>query len=82
MMPIVLRLTFLPWRDVTDWLLERIPEEDEPKKKRRKEASESDSNTWPLDESEYGEETDSDLDSTTRSKAKPKDLEDSYERSV
>ncbi|GJW97036.1 putative reverse transcriptase domain-containing protein [Tanacetum coccineum] len=51
-------------------------EEDEPKEKKLKEAVESSSNTGPLEYSEFEEEIESDLESTARSEAKPKELED------
>nr|GEW65308.1 hypothetical protein [Tanacetum cinerariifolium]GEW66815.1 hypothetical protein [Tanacetum cinerariifolium] len=57
-------------------------EEEEPKKKRLMEASKSDSNIWPLDESTSYEETDLDQDSTPRSGAKAGELEDTCERNV
>ncbi|GJU00516.1 hypothetical protein Tco_1110854 [Tanacetum coccineum] len=53
--------------------------EEEPEEK---EASKSGSNTWPLDYTTHNDETGSDLDSTPRSEAKPKDLEDICESSV
>nr|GEW45560.1 hypothetical protein [Tanacetum cinerariifolium] len=61
---------------------ENSEEECELKKKRLKEASESDSNTWPLDDSTSDDETDSELQSIARSKAKPKESEDTCESSV
>ncbi|GJR98583.1 hypothetical protein Tco_0270757 [Tanacetum coccineum] len=57
-------------------------EEGELKKKRLKKASESDSNTWPLNDSTSDEEIDLELQSTARSEAKPKELEDTCESSV
>ncbi|GJS06468.1 putative reverse transcriptase domain-containing protein, partial [Tanacetum coccineum] len=56
-------------------------EEEEPRKK-QKVASEIDSNTWPLDYITPNEETGSNLDSTARCEAKPKELEDTCESSV
>ncbi|GJS88566.1 hypothetical protein Tco_0771202 [Tanacetum coccineum] len=52
------------------------------KKKRLKEASESHSNTLPLDYTSPNEETEVDLDSTARYEAKPKELENTCESSV
>ncbi|GJR99918.1 reverse transcriptase domain-containing protein [Tanacetum coccineum] len=57
-------------------------EEGEPKKKRLKEASESDSNTLPSDYTTPNEEAETDLDSTARCEAKPKELENTCEISV
>ncbi|GKC34476.1 hypothetical protein Tco_1046860 [Tanacetum coccineum] len=57
-------------------------EESEPKKKRLKEASESDSNTLPPDNIEPNEETETDLDSISRCEAKPNELENTCESSV
>ncbi|GKA82411.1 hypothetical protein Tco_0789159 [Tanacetum coccineum] len=57
-------------------------EESEPKKKRLKEASESDSNTLPPDYIEPNEETETDLDSISRCEAKPNELENTCESSV
>ncbi|GJW50955.1 reverse transcriptase domain-containing protein [Tanacetum coccineum] len=66
--------------------IEEDPEEDpeegleEDPEEEPSEASRSGSNTWPLDFTAPNEKTDSDLDSTTRSGAGPKDLEDTCEK--
>ncbi|GKD09175.1 hypothetical protein Tco_1188860, partial [Tanacetum coccineum] len=57
-------------------------EKEEPKKKKLKEASKIDSNTRPLDNSTSNKEIYSELQSTARSEAKPKKLQDTYESSV
>ncbi|GJX41197.1 putative reverse transcriptase domain-containing protein, partial [Tanacetum coccineum] len=57
-------------------------EEDKPKKKRLKEASESDSNTLPPDYTSPNEDTETDLDSTARCEAKLKELKHTCESSV
>ncbi|GKA79456.1 hypothetical protein Tco_0786052, partial [Tanacetum coccineum] len=57
-------------------------EEGEPKKKRLKEASKSNSNTLPSDYTTPNEEIETDLDSTARCEAKPKELENTCESSV
>nr|GEY52786.1 hypothetical protein [Tanacetum cinerariifolium] len=49
------------------------------KKKRLKEASKSDSSTWPLDYTTPNEESTLDRDSIARCEAKPKELEDTCE---
>nr|GEX37979.1 reverse transcriptase domain-containing protein [Tanacetum cinerariifolium] len=63
------------------------PQEDpkdevEPTKKRLKDASKSKSNTLPPNYTTPNEETKTDLDSTTRCEAKPKELENTCESSV
>nr|GEX71382.1 hypothetical protein [Tanacetum cinerariifolium] len=52
------------------------------KKKRLKEASKSDSSTWPLDYTTPNEESTLDRDSIARCEAKPKELEDTCESGV
>nr|GEX04274.1 hypothetical protein [Tanacetum cinerariifolium] len=51
-----------------------LEDEEEPKKKRLKEVSECDSNTWPLYYMAPNEETESCLDSTARCETKPKGI--------
>ncbi|GJZ85935.1 hypothetical protein Tco_0657545 [Tanacetum coccineum] len=57
-------------------------EDDELKKNKLKEEVESSSNTRPLEYSAFEEEIESDLESTARSGAKPKELEDTYASGV
>ncbi|GJV57457.1 reverse transcriptase domain-containing protein [Tanacetum coccineum] len=68
--------------DPEEDLQEDSEKEGEPKKKRLKKASESDSNTLPPDYSTPNKETETNLDSTARCEAKPKELENTCESSV
>ncbi|GKG57325.1 hypothetical protein Tco_0584751, partial [Tanacetum coccineum] len=57
-------------------------EEEEPKRKRLKETSESDSNTLPPDYTTPNEEIEMDMDSTVRCEIKPEELKSTCESSI
>ncbi|GJZ98843.1 hypothetical protein Tco_0671296, partial [Tanacetum coccineum] len=68
--------------DPEEDLKDDLEEEEEPKKKRLKEASESDSNTLPPDYTAPNKESETDLDFTARCETKHKELKNTCESSI